>query len=526
MTSPQLCASEPLVSRSVPTPPMGVALVIRAANDPRVSLSDLARLIEREPSLTVNLLKFANSAAYTTGREVKTVSQAVVLLGSRVIRNITVAHAVTAMSRMSGDHGFNVVQFWEDSLRRACAALVLARIAGYEDPSEAFTVGLIQDLGVLVLALAGHGEGLQKMRAAPAHERVRFEAEASGRSHCEHFVTLARAWGLPRDLIDAVAHHHHDNPPLSDRRTLRLAQLARAADLVADLTQTRAAGDSLARARAVLEQTESREPLVLERIVDLVAEEMVVQSAGLEIRIESQPSFDQLQEGASQALVSISYSYEELTRHLEQLLREKEALTRKLAASNATLRRLAMTDPLTGIGNRRLFSEALAAVLAQLATSPQPASLLVLDLDHFKTVNDVHGHGVGDDVLTAVADRLVGNLRADDVVSRLGGEEFGILLPGCDGLDGARVAERLRRILAAEPVSCRDGVSVQVTSSIGGVSLIAGMGADEAVRRADEAMYRAKQQGRDRVAWSLALVAPPVAKSVIVDPLLAGTSEA
>ena len=134
----------------IPTPPAGVALVIRAANDPSFSLADLARLIEREPSLTVNLLRWGNSAAYGSGREIRSVGQAAVMLGARTLRNLAVAHVVTTMRTKIDTGAFDAKLFWEDSLRRACAALVLARTAGYEDPSEALTVGLIQDLGLLV----------------------------------------------------------------------------------------------------------------------------------------------------------------------------------------------------------------------------------------------------------------------------------------------------------------------------------------------------------------------------------------
>jgi len=463
-------------------------------------LNDLARLIEREPSLTVNLLRLANSAAFSSGREVKTVAQATVMLGSRVIRNISIAHAVTALRKITDVGNFDIAAFWSDSLRRACSALVLARVAGYEDPSEAFTVGLIQDLGVLLFATSGHGDRIQTLRGLPAYERIKGEVEVTGKSHMEEFVALARAWGLPKDLVDAVSMHHSDSPGPLDRRTARLSQLARAADLIADITQTRAATDTLARARALLAQTESRAPLDLQKIVDLVAQEMVSQSRDLDIRIEQQPAFEELMDSANQALVRISLSYEQLTQRLEQLLAEKEDLAKKLATSNAALQRLATTDPLTSVGNRRLFTEALGAAVAELATG-RPSTLIVLDLDHFKWINDAHGHSIGDDVLVAVATRLVAHVRVGDTIGRLGGEEFGILLPGCNRADGLIVAARLRSALRDERVRCRDGTVLEVTGSFGGVTLTQDIAADDALRIADEAMYEAKIGGRDRVIW-------------------------
>ncbi|MCA9515643.1 MAG: HDOD domain-containing protein, partial [Myxococcales bacterium] len=335
--------------RDLPTPPVGVALVIRAASDPTISLHDLGRLIEKEPTLTVNLLKLSNSAAYSTGREVRSVGQATMLLGARTIRNISVAHAVRAMSERVNTGELDAKLFWEDSLRRACAALVIARQAGYEDPSEAFTVGLIQDLGVLMMAATRPDVSgrLQQLRTEPSQARVLGETNLIGRAHTELFVNMGRGWGLPPDLVDAVAFHHSDVLALPDRRTNRLAHIARAADLIADITQTHASGDVVLRAKAVVGQLEARAKLEVDGLVDATVAEMTAQSKDLEIHIGEQPSYQELMEGANKALVQINVSYEELTQQLEQALREKEELAAQLEKTNEALRRLATTDPLT-----------------------------------------------------------------------------------------------------------------------------------------------------------------------------------
>lgn len=513
--TPMRPMSEPVPGRAVserepPMPAVGVALIIRAASDPTIALPELGRLIDKEPTLTLNLLKLANSAAYSTGREVRSVGQATMLLGARAIRNIAVAHTVRAMSERVDTGAFDARLFWEDSLRRACAALVIARQAGYEDPSEAFTVGLIQDLGVLMMAATRpEASGrLQRLRGEPAAARICGEAELSGRAHSEIFVSLGRAWGLPPDLVDAVAFHHADVVALPDRRTNRLAQIARAADLIADITQTQGAGDTVLRARAIIGQLESRAPLGVDALVDATVAEMAAQSKDLEIRIEVQPSYQELMEGANKALLQTNLSYEELTQRLEQALRDKEELAVQLGKTNEALRRLATTDPLTGVGNRRSFAEAIGRLLGELAEHGQPLTIISLDLDHFKRVNDQFGHAAGDDVLIAVAQRLLANLRGEDVVGRLGGEEFGILLPKCSERDGRVVAERLRLALRVLPVRCRDGTLVSVTGSFGALTVRQVASADAVLRAADAAMYASKTGGRDRVTW--ATMSPPV----------------
>ncbi len=187
------------MSNELPTPPAGLAMVIKAAGDADVPMQELASLISKEPSLTTALLSMANSAAYGVGRPVRTVQQCTVLLGTRCIRNIAVSHAVRVATAKVSTGDLDGIKFWEDSLRRATAALVIAKSAGFEDPSEAFTVGLVQDLGVLAAAVK-HPEKsgeLQKAMSLAGDERTAEERRLFGMSHEEFFVATARRWGLP-----------------------------------------------------------------------------------------------------------------------------------------------------------------------------------------------------------------------------------------------------------------------------------------------------------------------------------------
>lgn len=159
----------------------------------------------------------------------------------------------------------------------------------------------------------------------------------------------------------------------------------------------------------------------------------------------------------------------------------------------------ALHDPLTGAGNRRLFTEATARLLAIRRRHVRPFALVSLDLDHFKRVNDAHGHAVGDDVLKAVAEALRRNLRGEDVLARIGGEEFAILMPETDGAEAARVAERHRANIAAMSVPAPKG-PIRITCSFG---VAEGEpddpGPETVMLRADEALYEAKRTGRNRV---------------------------
>lgn len=167
--------------------------------------------------------------------------------------------------------------------------------------------------------------------------------------------------------------------------------------------------------------------------------------------------------------------------------------------AQAELKRLATTDELTGIANRRVFLNQVQQAIDTFKRYDQPVAIMLIDLDHFKRVNDTYGHGAGDDVLKGFTQRVVGELRELDVFGRLGGEEFAILFPHTDLADAAIVAERIRTKLAERPLLSGD-TKIPVTLSAGLVAFEAkDLTADKWLARADEALYQAKSQGRNRV---------------------------
>jgi diguanylate cyclase (GGDEF)-like protein len=171
----------------------------------------------------------------------------------------------------------------------------------------------------------------------------------------------------------------------------------------------------------------------------------------------------------------------------------------RLVAQKETLTELAVRDPLTGLHNRRAYAQRLDEAQAVSRRSGAPVALLMLDLDHFKSVNDRYGHPAGDQALRTVAALLARELRAVDVAARLGGEEFGVLLPGSDQVDATAVAERLRHAIRRCPIVYAN-TTLTVTASIGVVSHPRhARTAEELLQRGDDALYAAKRGGRDRV---------------------------
>ena len=216
---------------------------------------------------------------------------------------------------------------------------------------------------------------------------------------------------------------------------------------------------------------------------------------------------------------SISYSLSHEGEHLGELVfrrnqrfsEQEQGYLESLLASllypmrNTLLYRAAtqsaLRDPLTDTGNRIAMDQTLTREIELSRRHLQPLSLLMLDIDHFKQINDTHGHSAGDDVLKAVAASIKNQLRNVDMVFRFGGEEFLILLSNTSREAAALVGERLRNAAQTEEYVA-DGRSIELTVSLGCSTLLPGESAESLLRRADNALYVAKREGRNRLAMA------------------------
>lgn len=188
--------------------------------------------------------------------------------------------------------------------------------------------------------------------------------------------------------------------------------------------------------------------------------------------------------------------------------------------NRARLLRSGFTDVLTGWNNRRYLQVRLIEELAQARRDASTLVCLMLDIDHFKSVNDTYGHAAGDAVLRELAQRIESQVRVSDIAARYGGEEFVVLLPGAEIESGTLLAERIREAVSATPIDIGNGNSVTITASIGIASIAPGRDVDDLkttgdslLARADVALYSAKSAGRDRVVTEHAEQPPAMDKA-------------
>jgi two-component system cell cycle response regulator len=203
--------------------------------------------------------------------------------------------------------------------------------------------------------------------------------------------------------------------------------------------------------------------------------------------------------GANDYVLRTADKNEMIARVRSQVRRKRYA--EKLRDNVQYSMEMALTDPLTGLFNRRYMETHVGTLVERSAARGKSLSLLILDIDYFKSINDNYGHDAGDDVLREFAERLKASIRGIDLACRYGGEEFVVVMPDTDLGVATLIAERIRRRIAGEPFPIEKGVrAIEVTISVGIAARVGPQdNASQMLKRADEALYRAKRDGRNRV---------------------------
>ncbi len=491
MTAPLL--ERVLACTSLPTLPAVAVEVLELSSDPDVRLADIASAVQNDQALTGKILKTVNSSFYGLARPCPSIDRALAYLGLSTVKSLVLGFSLVDCFRQSDVGGFCLMSFWRRGVSCAAAARRLAAATELLDPEEALTAGLLQDVGVLAMHIGlGSDYNAVISRCADHHERqASIEMETLGFNHMTVGAELAMRWRLPAEVIAAIRHHHTPDRGLPDHRDLlRIVSAAGAAAAV--ICEP---GEAEKLNRFV---TQLREWFGMDRAAAFELFERIGEDARQLGRLFA------VETGAPPDIVGILGRANELMlQHQIEIEREATALRQ----TNDQLARQSITDALTGAANRKHFDATLLRFFEDARASSKTLSLLFIDADRFKRINDTHGHQAGDTVLAELAARLGGVVRATDLVFRYGGEEFAVLVPRADSPLAAALGERLRRRVEQEPVriGAGDENAVPVTISIGVATFDPRQAQSEIatpadlVRAADEALYAAKQLGRNRV---------------------------
>jgi len=476
-----------ITAKNLPSLPAVAVHVLELARNPDVSLDDIARVIQNDQAIAAKVLRTVNSSYFGLGQPCGTIARAIGYLGLNAVKSLVLGFSLVDMSNSIED-GFDLEAYWQRSIYSAAAARRIADEATNVHPDEAFCAALFADIGMLAsfVALGDKYSAVLAQSPDASAGLVRCERQSLGFDHTKAGAELARKWKLPGPIIEAIALHH-----AGDAAAGANAGLARTVALGVGAADCFCGRPSTARTNALLANFRAwcdRGANEVERLLKRIQGDAAQLGDLFEQDVGGTQSTSEIMAEASDALAEHTFSVQRESEQLQQV--------------NEQLMEQSLTDALTKVGNRKRFEQEIAAIVEAANAASDPLSILFIDADRFKSVNDTHGHQAGDSVLRAIAQRIHSMVPEPGVMCRYGGEEFAVLLPATGLDDAVAVAESCREHVSAKPIPTGiKGVgSLRVTVSVG-VACDTGptIAATDLVERADRAVYVAKANGRNRV---------------------------
>ena len=458
----------------------GIAVrIIDLANQPDSSMIQICDCVSLDPALSAKFLRVARSPLYLTRRTATNVRQAISMLGTHASIMIALSFSlVSSMQEQSGSAHIDRNHFWRRAMLSALACRALGELQGLKKLDDLFLAGMLQDIGVLVFDSMMPDEYHQVNRSAVSHEEL-LQAERAkfGSGHDEVGYWLLKRWKLPEYVaLSCLASHSLSmEKEAMSKMSACIAVSGSIADHFLDTTNEAATVQAYQKALDYLDMDSE----ALTNVLDMVAARLPETEELFDIKI------------LAPADISAVMAEARDLQMLRQLNKSRE------------LERSSQRDALTGAHNRGFLDSALLREFDLATRHGWPLSVAMIDLDHFKSVNDSHGHPVGDAVLIAVVRNILNQLRPDDIFARYGGEEFVVVLPGTALEPALKLMDRLKDSIAKIEHMNGKGTSIKVTASIGAVAHMDGETrfnrVDELVKAVDEALYSAKNAGRNRV---------------------------
>ncbi len=473
----------------LPTLP-GVAIrILQAMRREIPNIREISEIIASDAPLSAKVLQVVNSSFYGLSNQITSVHQAMMYLGLNAVKNIALSFSLINNSSKKTNGCFDHVQFWKGSLIGAVAAKLITEKANKPHGENAFFLGLLQDIGMLIMSQSmpnEYGEVLAKARSngTPLHE---IESTMLKFNHMEVGEYVTHGWGLPLAFSAPIGAHHAPerlSQPSSDIEFQ--AKILHLSSLYIDLFNH--AHPHASSAYAPIEKRISTYGMASAVDPFAIAEQILANIKGIfpifEIQIDEKEYIDILETSRNE-LAELST---ELTDQVQTQSQDLEKIKLQLGI-----------DSMTQLNNHNRFLENLQHEMSRASRYKTPLSVIMGDIDHFKSINDFFGHLAGDHALKSVAAQLKQMLRDSDQIARYGGEEFAIILPMTEPGDAMKAAERLRKSI--ESLKLRyNGKPITVTMSFGVAAMEnAGEGEVEGlVKKADEALYEAKNTGRNK----------------------------
>ncbi|HWZ46929.1 MAG TPA: GGDEF domain-containing protein [Herbaspirillum sp.] len=471
------------VCNGLPTLPTIAIKLVELANDPDTNLNQISDCMVFDPALAIKIMRAANSPLYQSRRSPNNVRQAVSLLGLNATIMIALSFSLaTSLREQATKSAVDKSLFWRRSILSALSCRILGEKAGLRNPDDLFLAGLLQDIGILVFDTMLPDEYKNVILSSADHDSlIAAERTEFGAGHDELGYHLLKRWNIPDHIALTCLSSHAQ--PSKVKNVPEIAGCIAVSGYIADVFLDANTSEAVSRAvQAASDWFELDEQGVYE-VLDVV-------SGALK---ETENLFDIKLLHPLEATAILAEAKEVM--NMRQIIRMRE------------LEDAFQYDLLTRAYNRRFFLDALSREFELSNKHDWPLTIMIMDIDHFKVVNDTYGHPVGDAVLISIVQTVLDVIRETDVFARYGGEEFTLFLPGTPLEPALNLLNRLKDRIAGLTHSSPDGRTFNVTVSLGVVERKDTESGfkhpDEMIKAADQALYEAKHGGRNLVvAWT------------------------
>jgi diguanylate cyclase (GGDEF)-like protein len=492
-----------LSSDDLPTLSTVASRLISITAKEDTTINDIATLISKDISLSAKILKVVNSSFYSFPQQIGTIHQASSILGTNAVRSLVLSFSFLQPGKQKKD-GFDYALFWEQSLFEAVASRMLMTAVGAEDSEEGFVAGLLQNLGVLVLAstFPDHYKKVDQLVNDEGMDRCNAEKITIGAPHPFIGSEVVKSWGFPPVLIEPIGYHHEPHKLQSkDKKIKQITEIVALAGILSSVYTVKKPEEVVTRFKLQAKRRLNLTDNQLEEFLEHVHTEVQETASFFDLEIKNQKSVAEVLQIANAELSVLNLSYEQMNRSLVEKTVQLELLTAELEKKNKVLEKLAHVDGLTQAYNHRYFQDFLDREINRADRNEYTLSLIMVDIDNFKKFNDNYGHQVGDYVLRQFSCIARESLREYDLFARYGGEEFVLVLPETSAADAEIVAEKLRDTIG-EYCFKQGQETYYITASFGVADMTPSkdkFSKNDLIGFSDAALYDAKKKGRNRV---------------------------
>lgn len=479
-------------SDDLPSPPGVAARVVALSGDPNTGFAQVEEVIKLDPAISAKLLRLANSSFYSRGLKIENLHQAIAQFG--LSGTLIIALTFSLIKTSNNERGLDYNRLWLRSLAAASICKRLSRMCRAGAHESFYLAGLLQDIGVLAINSV-RPEIYERDIETPVQHAALAAAEqnALGVDHSEVGAWLLEHWQFPRVYVESTRTSHSIESIDNSRKMPVLSTCVAVSSYLADLWSLPNVSLPAELGSIITSQLELKD-VDIQRLLEETQAELADVAGLFEVTVLPGSAASKLLAQARERLTIRSLM-------TEQKLASTSAKVTELEKRSGELAHKLDYDELTGVHTRAFIYELLNREFARSRTTGQPFSLIFIDLDNFKSINDLHGHASGDRVLKIAASTLNGVVGGQGAMARIGGEEFLIVLAESGFVTASGLCDKLVDSLSSRTIVLDDASELRVTASIG----LSVQGEDkqyadihQLIESADSACYDAKHGGKNR----------------------------